>query len=129
MEFKPYWCELIKTDMPVKIPKHTYGRILPGSVLALKHLINVGGGVIDSEYRGNIGVILFNHSPKNFKVEIGDRIAQLIPEKIKVVYLFQLMNCHQKNDALMVLFRLDKFNDLTTFLSRSNEVLFLQLFI
>ena len=85
MEVKPYWCKLIKTDISVKIPKHTYGKIPPRSVLALKHSINVEGGVIDSEYRGNARVILFNHSRNNFKVEIGGCIAQLILEKIKIV--------------------------------------------
>ena len=68
MEVKPYCCELIKTGISVKTPKHTYGKIPPRSVLALKHSINVGGGVIDSEYRGNVGVILFNYSRKTFKV-------------------------------------------------------------
>ena len=83
MEVKPYWCEQIKTDISVKIEKHTYGKIPPRSVLALKHSINVGGGVIDSEYRGYVRVILFNHSRN--KVEIGGCIAQLILEKIKIV--------------------------------------------
>lgn len=41
-----------------------------------------GAGVIDQDYRGNVGVILFNFSKEEFKVNKGDRIAQLILEKI-----------------------------------------------
>ena len=54
----------------------------PRSGLALAHHIDIGGGVIDQDYRGNIGVILYNHSDKPFIVTRGDRIAQLICEKI-----------------------------------------------
>lgn len=43
---------------------------------------SVVAGVIDSDYRGNVGVILFNHSDENFTVNKGDRVAQLICEKI-----------------------------------------------
>ncbi len=73
---------LIKTDITFAIPNNYYGRIAPRSGLALKHSIDVGAGVIDSDYRGNIGVILFNHSDKDFVVKKGDRIAQLIFEVI-----------------------------------------------
>lgn len=44
--------------------------------------IVVLAGVIDSDYRGNVGVILFNHSDEDFTVNKGDRVAQLICEKI-----------------------------------------------
>ena len=43
----------------------------------------MGARVIDSDYRGEIGVVLFNHSAVDFPVQVGDRIAQLILEKIK----------------------------------------------
>lgn len=52
------------------------------SGLALKHSIDVGAGVIDADYRGPVGVLLFNHSDADFEVKLGDRIAQLIIEKI-----------------------------------------------
>lgn len=42
----------------------------------------MGAGVIDADYRGPVGVILFNHSDVDFDVKVGDRIAQLIIEKI-----------------------------------------------
>lgn len=74
--------ELIKTDLQIEVPENTYGRIAPRSGLAWKHHIDVGAGVIDADYRGNVGVVLFNHSNEPFKVSPGDRIAQLICEKI-----------------------------------------------
>lgn len=74
--------ELIKTDLQIEVPENTYGRIAPRSGLAWKHHIDVGAGVIDADYRGNVGVVLFNHSNEPFKISPGDRIAQLICEKI-----------------------------------------------
>lgn len=53
----------------------------PRSGLAWKHSIDVGG-VIDAQYRGPVVVILFNYSDESFEVKAGDRIAQLILEKI-----------------------------------------------
>ena len=52
------------------------------SGLSWKHHLDVGAGVIDSDYRGNIGVILFNLSHVDYEVKQGDRIAQLIIQKI-----------------------------------------------
>ncbi|VVB04578.1 unnamed protein product [Arabis nemorensis] len=73
---------LIPTDLSIAVPEGTYARIAPRSGLAWKHSIDVGAGVIDADYRGPVGVILFNHSDVNFEVKLGDRIAQLIIEKI-----------------------------------------------
>ncbi|XP_066386522.1 deoxyuridine 5'-triphosphate nucleotidohydrolase-like [Miscanthus floridulus] len=73
---------LVPTDLSVAIPHGTYARIAPRSGLALKHSIDVGAGVIDADYRGPVGVILFNHSDADFAVKPGDRIAQMIIEVI-----------------------------------------------
>ena len=73
--------KLIKTNIAVSIPNGYYGRIAPRSGLAYKNGIDVLAGVIDSDYRGDIGVILFNTDKKHFVVREGDRIAQLIIEK------------------------------------------------
>ncbi|KAK9285397.1 hypothetical protein L1049_024589 [Liquidambar formosana] len=73
---------LVPTDLSIEIPEGTYARIAPRSGLALKHSIDVGAGVIDADYRGPVGVILFNHSDVDFEVKHGDRIAQLIIQKI-----------------------------------------------
>lgn len=74
--------ELVKTDIQIEVPEGTYGRIAPRSGLAWKNSIDVGAGVIDQDYRGNVGVILFNFSDTDFEVKKGDRIAQLICERI-----------------------------------------------
>ena len=60
------------------LPPGCYGRIAPRSGLALKKLIDVGAGVIDADYRGEVGVILFNFGKEDFVVNMGDKIAQLI---------------------------------------------------
>ncbi|XP_043709855.1 deoxyuridine 5'-triphosphate nucleotidohydrolase [Telopea speciosissima] len=73
---------LVPTDLSIAIPEGTYARIAPRSGLAWKNSIDVGAGVIDADYRGPIGVILFNHADVDFEVKLGDRIAQLILEKI-----------------------------------------------
>ena len=53
---------LISTDLQIQLPEVCYVRIAPRSGMALEHQIDVGGGVIDEDYRGNLCVILFNHS-------------------------------------------------------------------
>ena len=72
----------ISTGISLEIPEGHYGRIAPRSGLAYKNGIDVLAGVVDSSYRGEIKVILFNTDKENyFKINIGDRIAQLIIEK------------------------------------------------
>ena len=74
---------VVKTDIAIALPRGTYGRVAPRSGLAAKHFIHVGAGVVDFDYRGNVGVVVFNHhSDKCFQVNKGDRIAQLVIEKI-----------------------------------------------
>ena len=73
---------LVKTGIALQIPDDCYARVAPRSGLTYNHGINVGAGVIDCDYRAEIGVILFNHSKSDFVVNKGDRIAQLIFEKI-----------------------------------------------
>ncbi|XP_047982815.1 deoxyuridine 5'-triphosphate nucleotidohydrolase-like [Salvia hispanica] len=73
---------LVPTDLSVAVPEGTYARIAPRSGLAWKHSIDVGAGVVDADYRGPVGVILFNHSDVDFQVKVGDRIAQLIIQQI-----------------------------------------------
>eukprot|EP00540_Astrosyne_radiata_P018319 CAMPEP_0116826526 /NCGR_PEP_ID=MMETSP0418-20121206/2576_1 /TAXON_ID=1158023 /ORGANISM="Astrosyne radiata, Strain 13vi08-1A" /LENGTH=173 /DNA_ID=CAMNT_0004455167 /DNA_START=32 /DNA_END=553 /DNA_ORIENTATION=- len=73
---------MVKTDIAIACPPGTYGRIAPRSGLAKKKGIDVGAGVIDADYRGNVGVILFNFGDEDFSIQKGDRIAQLILEYI-----------------------------------------------
>jgi dUTP pyrophosphatase len=64
------------------IPTGYYARVAPRSGLAVKNFIDVGAGVIDEDYRGDVKVLLFNFGETDFEVKIGDRIAQLLIEKI-----------------------------------------------
>ncbi|ETV86899.1 hypothetical protein H257_01932 [Aphanomyces astaci] len=73
---------LVKTDIAIAIPSGTYARVAPRSGLSWKNHLDVGAGVIDEDYRGNVGVVLFNHANEDFHVKAGDRIAQLILERI-----------------------------------------------
>ena len=73
---------LVKTGISIQFPTGLYARIAPRSELALKRFIDVGAGVVDHDYRGEVGVVLFNHGDQDFVVKMGDRIAQLILEKI-----------------------------------------------
>lgn len=61
-----------------------YIRIAPRSGLALKNGIDVFAGVVDKDYRGEIGVILYNSGTNDFVVKNGDKIAQMIIEKYHV---------------------------------------------
>ena len=72
----------IKTDIAIAVPDGCYGRVAPRSGLAWKHHIDTGAGVIDADYRGEVGVILFNHASQDYHVTRGDRVAQLILERI-----------------------------------------------
>jgi len=73
---------LISTELQKQLAEGFYCRIAPLSGLALEHHMEIGGGVIDQDYLGNLGVILYNHSDVPFAVSRGDRIAQLICERI-----------------------------------------------
>ena len=73
---------LVDTDIAMAVPAGTYGRIAPRSGLAAKHFIDTGAGVIDADYRGQVRVLLFNHGEADFAVAAGDRVAQLVLERI-----------------------------------------------
>jgi len=81
---------LVDTQLSIAVPVGTYGRVAPRSGLASKHMIDTGAGVIDADYRGPVFVLLFNHSEKDFQVEEGDRIAQLIIERISNPEVFEV---------------------------------------
>jgi dUTP pyrophosphatase len=73
--------KLVKTNISMAITTGYYGRIAPRSGLAYKNGIDVLAGVIDCDYRGDIGVILYNTDKDiDFIVKKGDRIAQIIFE-------------------------------------------------
>jgi len=71
---------VVPTGLSIQMPPGIYGRVAPRSGLAIKHGLNVGAGVIDPDYTGEIKVVLFNHDRRPFVVKPGYRIAQLILE-------------------------------------------------
>lgn len=81
---------IIKTDIAIAIPFGYYGRVAPRSGMAWKNHTDIGAGVIDSDYRGSIGVVMFNHGAKDLKVERDNRVAQLIIEKISTDMLVEV---------------------------------------
>jgi dUTP pyrophosphatase len=71
----------ISAGISISIPDGYYARIAPRSGLAYKYGIDVFAGVVDSGYRGEIKVILYNAGKKDYLINKGDKIAQLIIEK------------------------------------------------
>jgi len=72
--------KLVKTGIKIELPEHTEAQIRPRSGLAYKNGITVLNtpGTIDQGYRGEIGVILINHSKKTFHITAGMKIAQMV---------------------------------------------------
>ena len=71
---------LVPTGVFMEIPRNFEAQVRPRSGLALKHNITLTNspGTIDAGYRGEVGVIVFNHGPEPFPVRRGDRIAQMV---------------------------------------------------
>lgn len=74
--------KLVKTGIALAIPEGYYGRIAPRSGLAVKKYIDIGAGVIDSDYRGEVKVLLVYSGKEILSLKRGERVAQLILEKI-----------------------------------------------
>ena len=86
--------KLIPSNFILEIPKGYEGQVRPRSGLALKHNVTVlnSPGTIDSDYRGEVKVLLINHGKKDFTVKFGDRIAQLIISKCEQAELILSKN-------------------------------------
>jgi len=126
----------VPTDISIAVPEGCYGRVAPRSGLATKHFIDTGAGVIDADYRGPVGVVLFNFAEVDFAgkffvslalpcfalpcclalpclallarmfvpsllfvclfpffaVKVGDRVAQLILERIETPEVVEVEN-------------------------------------
>ncbi len=90
VQLEPGGMTLISAGIRVSIPRGFEGQVRPRSGLALRHGIGVlnGPGTIDSDYRGVVGVVLFNFGKEPFMIRRGDRIAQLViarVEKMKII--------------------------------------------
>ena len=73
---------LVEREIAVGLPPNTYAPLAPRSGLASKKGIDIGGGVIDANYTGEVKVIRINHSNNDCHIMEGERIAQMIIEKI-----------------------------------------------
>lgn len=80
---KPLARAIIKTGLFIELPVGVEAQVRPRSGLAAKHGLTVlnSPGTVDADYRGEIGVILVNLSDTDFKIENGERIAQLVIAK------------------------------------------------
>jgi len=89
---KPGERKLISTGLCISLPEGYQAEVRPRSGLALKHGVTVlnSPGTIDSDYRGEIGVILINHSDEDFVIQKGERIAQMV------------IACHEKAEWVPV---------------------------
>jgi dUTP pyrophosphatase len=75
----------VATGVRVEIPAGYAGLVWPRSGLAVRHGIDTLAGVIDSDYRGELRVVLVNHGQEPVRIEPGDRIAQLVMQKVERV--------------------------------------------
>ncbi|MCP3659877.1 MAG: dUTP diphosphatase [Bacteroidetes bacterium] len=75
--------KLIGTGLSIELPVGYEAQVRPRSGLAFKHGLTVlnSPGTIDSDYRGELKVLLINHSDENFTIKDGDRIAQIVISK------------------------------------------------
>ena len=83
----PFERKLIPTGLSISIPEGYEAQVRPRSGLSIKNGITVlnSPGTIDSDYRGDIGVILINLSKKSYTINPGDRMAQLVFSKYEKI--------------------------------------------
>src|SRR6476661_2708118 len=73
----------VATGLFVEIPAGYVGLVWPRSGLAVRHGIDTLAGVIDSDYRGEVAVVLVNHGTETVRIAAGDRIAQILFQKVE----------------------------------------------
>lgn len=88
---------LVSTGLAFELPCGYELQVRPRSGLALKHSITVLNtpGTIDSDYRGELKVILINHGKNDFKISIGDRVAQAIVNRVEIAELIEVEKLSQ----------------------------------
>ncbi|HSH34984.1 dUTP diphosphatase [Schnuerera sp.] len=96
---KPMERALVPTGLYISIPNGYEAQIRARSGLALKHGISLANGIgtIDSDYRGEIGVILINLSKEEYVINKGDRIAQMVIVKYEKVEIVQVSSLNSTN--------------------------------
>lgn len=83
IEIPPGGRAAVPTGLRVQIPRGHVGLVWPRSGLAVRHGIDTLAGVIDSDYRGEVRVVLVNHGPEPFRVAPGERVAQLLVQRVE----------------------------------------------
>ena len=83
VEIAPGGRTAVPTAVRLQIPPGHVGLVWPRSGLAVRHGIDTLAGVIDSDYRGEVWVVLVNHGDVHFRIERGDRIAQLLVQRVE----------------------------------------------
>lgn len=94
---KPLERTIIKTGLYIELPIGFEAQVRPRSGLAAKHGLTVlnSPGTIDADFRGEIGVILVNLSAVEFKIEDGERIAQLVIAKHEHIQWLEVQNLNK----------------------------------
>lgn len=75
----------VGTALEIELPPGTVGLVWPRSGLAVRHGVDTLAGVVDSDYRGEVKVVLINHGREPFHVLAGDRIAQLLVQRVEQI--------------------------------------------
>lgn len=83
VEIAPGARAAVPTGVRLQIPPGHVGLVWPRSGLAVRHGIDTMAGVIDSDYRGEVRVVLVNHGEEPFRVARGDRVAQLLVQRVE----------------------------------------------
>jgi dUTP pyrophosphatase len=83
IEIAPGGRAAVSTGVRLQIPSGHVGLVWPRSGLAVRHGIDTLAGVIDSDYRGEVRVVLVNHGDAPFRVAAGDRVAQLLVQRVE----------------------------------------------
>ena len=90
---------LVPTGISIALPEGYEAQVRPRSGLALKQGISILNtpGTVDADYRGEVGVILMNHSKEKLVIKRGDRIAQMIINKIERVEIEEVNELPESN--------------------------------
>ncbi len=97
VSIRPSETIIVHTGISMEIPQGYYGQIKGRSSMAAKGIF-VTGGVIDSGYRGEIMIILNSTSSKSYSIEMGDRVAQIVFQKVIDCTIIEVQELDDAND-------------------------------
>jgi dUTP pyrophosphatase len=96
-ELRPGQRVIVETGVAIAIPDGYWGNIRDRGGLAGKHGLHTLAGVMDSNYRGEVQVVMMNLSQEDYNIKKGDRIAQMIIAKHEIVELEEVNELDQTN--------------------------------